>query len=83
YLNKGQLPNYSKSPYEALIEVTIDTSMSGNDLKQVLLILTQAFDEIQSEVTDSIKLNVFFDYFRQTKVPPPSPSKNDQLEIKF
>ncbi len=71
YLNKGEIPHYSDSPERALVEVTIDTNQSGKELKEVLTKLTRTFDEIKSEINDTIELRVAFDYFRQ--IPPPMP----------
>ena len=73
YLNKGKIPHYSDSPKKALVEVTIDTSKSGKDLKEVLTKLTRTFDQIQEETIDTLELKVFFDYFRQISPPPPPP----------
>ncbi|WP_232219157.1 hypothetical protein [Olleya marilimosa] len=74
YLNKGKIPYYSDSHQKALVEVTIDTSKNGKELKEVLIKLTSTFDEIKEEINDSIELRVFFDYFRQIP-PPPMPLK--------
>ncbi len=73
YLNKGKIPYYSDSPRKALVEVTIDTSKNGKELKEVLTKLTRTFDEIKEEIYDTIELRVFFDYFRQIPPPPPPP----------
>lgn len=75
YLNKGLVPNYADSPQKAIIEITIDTSKNGQELKKVLTKLTRSFDAIQKEIKDSIQLRVFFSYFRQ--IPPPPPIKKD------
>ena len=77
YLNKGAIPQYSDSPERALVEVTIDTNQSGKELKELLTRLTRSFDEIKSEINDSIELRVAFDYFRQIPPPPPPPKPND------
>lgn len=81
YLNKGKIPYYSDSPQKTLIEVTIDTSKNGKELKEVLTKLTQTFDEIKEEIDDTIELRVFFDYFRQIPPPPPPPKMEAEIEI--
>ena len=73
YLNKGEISQYSDSPERALVEVTIDTNQSGNELKVLLTRLTHSFDEIKSEINDTIELRVVFDYFRQIPPPPMPP----------
>lgn len=73
YLNKGKIPYYSDSPQSAFVEITIDTNKTGKELKEVLTKLTKSFDEIKSEIKDTIELRIFFDYLRQTIPPPPPP----------
>ncbi len=73
YLNKGEIPYYSDSPKKALVEVTLDTIKTGKELKDVLIKLTRTFDEIKTEINDTIELRVFFDYYRQIPPPPPPP----------
>lgn len=80
YLNNGKIPYYSDSPKKALVEVTIDTSKTGKELKEVLIKLTRTFDEIREEIKDTIELRVFFDYFRQIPPPPPPPKKESGNE---
>ncbi len=80
YLNKEKIPYYSDSPSKALIEVTIDTISNGMELKEVLTKLTRCFDEIKSEINDTIELRVFFDYMRQIPPPPPPPQIDYDLE---
>ncbi|HHC80878.1 MAG TPA: hypothetical protein ENK46_13410 [Flavobacteriia bacterium] len=75
YTNKNNISYYSESPYNALVEVTIDTNKSGKELKQVLTNLTSTFDEIKNELQDSIKLSIYFDYSRQTPRPPRPPKE--------
>lgn len=75
YTNKNNISYYSESPYNALVEVTIDTNKSGKELKQVLTNLTSTFDEIKNELQDSIKLSIYFDYLRQTPRPPRPPKE--------
>jgi len=62
YLNKGKIARYSTSPRRALVEITIDTNKTGKDLEKVLTKLTQSFDEIKKEISDTIELRVLFDY---------------------
>ncbi|WP_034258901.1 hypothetical protein [Aequorivita capsosiphonis] len=80
YLNDGKNLSYSVSTRRALIEVTIDTSKSGKELKEVLTKLTRSFDEIKEEVNDSIELRIFFDYFRQIPPPPLPPKMKDEYK---
>jgi len=77
YTNKGKIPYYSESPYSTLVEVTVDTSKSGKELKEDLIRLTRTFDEIKNELQDTIKLYVYFDYLRQTPRPPPPPASKE------
>ncbi len=77
YLNKGEIPYYSDSPRKALVEVTLDTSKNGKELKALLTTLTRTFDEIKEEINDTIELRVFFDYLRQTSTPMP-PKMNEE-----
>ena len=76
YTNKGEIPYYSDNPYQASVEITIDTSKTGKDLEHILKKVTRTFDEIKTEMPDTIKLNILFSYFRQTP-PPPPPPKNE------
>jgi len=69
YSNKGKIPYYPEGPEKALVEITIDTSTNGQELKEVLSKLTLSFDKIRSEIKDTIELRVFFNYF--PKIPPP------------
>jgi len=80
YQNKGKIPYYSESPNKTLVEVTIDTSKNGKELKEILIKLTRSFDEIKKETNDSIELRVFFDYFRQIPPPPPPPNMGNEYE---
>ncbi len=77
YLNKGEIPYYSDSPRKALVEVTLDTSKNGKELKALLTTLTRTFDEIKEEINDTIELRAFFDYLRQTSTPMP-PKMNEE-----
>ena len=73
YTNNGEIPYYSANFYQASVEITIDTNKTGKELKQVLKTVTRTFDEIKTEIQDSIQLNIFFSYSRQTPPPPPPP----------
>ncbi len=75
YENNGKILKYSDSPKRASIELTIDTSSNGSDLKKILLTLTKEFDILNANHMDSLELNIFFDYFRQMSIPvqPPPP----------
>ncbi|WCO03562.1 hypothetical protein [Psychroserpens ponticola] len=77
YLNKDENFRYAQSPKKALVEITIDTSKNGKELKEILIKLTRTFDEIKEETHDTLELRVFFDYFRQIP-PPPKPSKMEK-----
>ena len=79
YTNNGKIPYYSANSYQAAVEITIDTSKTGKDLEQVLKTVTRTFDEIKTEIQDSIKLNIFFSYFRQIPPPPPPPKNNNEF----
>ncbi|WP_158977970.1 hypothetical protein [Cellulophaga sp. L1A9] len=69
YLNNGKVPNYSESSKKAFVQVTIDSSKNGKQLKDLLLKITRSFDKIKVEVNDTIELRIFLGYF--TKIPPP------------
>lgn len=71
YSNNGKNYLYPRSYKRAIVEITIDTSKKGKDLKKTLLNLTRTFDEINKELKDTLELRVFFDYFRQIPPPPP------------
>lgn len=77
YENNGEKFRYPQSDKHAMVEVTIDTILKGADLKKCLNNLTTVFDEINSQHSDSLKLRVFFDYFRQIPPPPPPPVEPD------
>jgi len=77
YLNKNKIPYYSDSPQKAYVEISIDASKNGRELKELLSKLTYTFDEIKTEIKDSIKLVIFFNNFRQIPPPPPPPKKLD------
>lgn len=69
YLNNGKDYHYPRSFKNALVEITIDTSKNGKDLKKSLINLTRVFDEVNMEIKDTLELKIFFNYFRQ--IPPP------------
>ncbi len=75
YTNNGKDFHYPRSYQRAIVEITIDTSKKGKDLKKTLLYLTKTFDEINLEVKDTLKLQIIFNYIRQIP-PPPSPPPN-------
>ena len=75
YTNNDKDFKYAQSAKRAIVEVTIDTSKSGKELKEVLTKLTRTFDQIQEETIDTLELKVFFDFFRQIPPPPPPPPK--------
>lgn len=80
YLNKGKVPYYPDAPHKAIVEITIDTSKTGKELKTVLIQLTQTFDEIKNKTNDTIELRVFFDYLRQIPpLPPPKIKSKNEL----
>lgn len=59
YQNNGKIPNYPVSAHKALIEVNIDSTKTGLEIKEILTKLTHSFDEIKSEINDSTELRVF------------------------
>lgn len=71
YQNNGKIPKYPESAHKALIEVNIDSTKVGAEIKEILKKLTRSFDEIKNEINDSTELRIFFDYY--SKVPPPPP----------
>lgn len=61
------IPNnypYSKSPQFAMLKITIDTSRTAIELKNLLIKVTRNFDEINAVNNDSLELRIYFDYFR-------------------
>ncbi len=61
-----------------MVEITIDTSKTATELKNLLLKVTRTFDEVNAVNNDSLELRIYFDYFRQIP-PPPAPPRN--LEV--
>ena len=82
YTNNGKNYRYSDSPKRAIVELNIDTNKTGTDLKKILINLTRTFDEVKSEVKDSIELRLIFNYFRRNPPPPPPPPTPIELEKK-
>ena len=78
YLNNDENFRYAQSSKKALVEVTIDTSKNGKELKKILTKLTRTFDEIKEETKDTLELRIFFDYFRQISPPPPPPKMENE-----
>lgn len=69
YLNNGKIDNYPVSADRALVLITLKDNQNVNDLKNHLLEITKAFDEINKENKDSLRLNIFI----ENLVPPPPP----------
>jgi hypothetical protein len=69
YLNNGKIDNYPDSADRALVLITLKDNQNVNDLKNHLLTITKAFDEINKENKDSLRLNIFI----ENLVPPPPP----------
>lgn len=81
YTNNGKDFRYPDSPERAGVEITLDTNKTAYDLKQCLINLTRIFDEVNSEVKDTLQLRFIFDYFRQiTPPPPPIPNEIQSVE---
>jgi hypothetical protein len=78
FMNKGIDPNFSDSPEKTIVQVTLDTTRTANDLKSLLINLTQTFDEINTEVKDSLELRLKFYYFPEIL---PKPSITDIIKI--
>ena len=62
FTNNGTNFKYSDSPKKAIVELNLNSGTNGKELKKILINLTDVFDEINSEIIDSLELNVFFDY---------------------
>ena len=62
FTNNGTNFKYSDSPEKAIVELNLNSGTNGKELKKILINLTDVFDEINSEIIDSLELNVFFDY---------------------
>ncbi|ADV50842.1 hypothetical protein Celal_3581 [Cellulophaga algicola DSM 14237] len=69
YLNNGAVPYYAESPNKAFIQVTLNNSKNGKQLKELLIKITRSFDKVKEEVKDTIELRILFDYL--TPMPPP------------
>ncbi|GAA3777742.1 hypothetical protein GCM10022271_07440 [Corallibacter vietnamensis] len=80
YLDIHKNYPYSKFPQVPIIEVEIDTNRTGKELKSFLISITRTFDEIKTEVNDSIELTIFFNWFRQVP-PPPKPPLKDMSKV--
>ncbi|WP_008639094.1 hypothetical protein [Bizionia argentinensis] len=80
YQNNGEIPNYPVSSHKALIEVNIDSTKTGLEIKEILTKLTHSFDEIKSEINDSTELRVLFDYYRNVPPPPPPPKTENEFD---
>lgn len=76
YANNGQKFSYPKSYSKAIVEITLDTNATNEDLKQSLIKLTRAFDEVNLELKDSLELRTYLRIFRQTP-PPPAPKEEN------
>lgn len=82
YTNNGKNFRYPESAERAAVEITLDTNKTANELRHSLINLTRTFDEVNSEVKDTLQLKFIFDYFRQIPPPPPPPKLNDNKENK-
>jgi len=80
YQNNGKIPNYPVSAHKALIEVNIDSTKTGLEIKGILTKLTHSFDEIKREINDSTELRVFFNYYRNVPPPPPPPKTENEYD---
>ncbi|MCY2686791.1 hypothetical protein [Salinimicrobium sp. TH3] len=77
YTNNGKNWRYPDSSVRAGVEITLDTNRTANELKNSLINLTRTFDEVNSEVKDTLQLKFIFDYFRQIPPPPPPPKPDN------
>jgi len=75
YTNNGKNFRYPDTSDHAGVEITLDTNKTANELKHSLINLTRIFDEVNSEVNDTLQLKFIFDYFRQIPPPPPPPKQ--------
>ncbi len=71
YLNKGQIEGYATSADRAIVLITLKNDQDIKDLNKYLLNTTKAFDEMNTENKDSLRLNILI----EDLVPPP-PSLN-------
>jgi len=65
YTNNGKNYKYSDSPQKSVVEINLDSNKTAKELKQLLTNLTYTFDEINNEVTDTLQLVIFFNYFNE------------------
>jgi len=70
YNNNGNNMDYAESTEKAWVEIEIDTSDSGLELKKVISKVVKTFDKINKHHKDSLKLKIGLSYFHQ--IPPPS-----------
>lgn len=77
YTNNGKNYKYSDSPQKSVVEINLDSNKTAKDLKQLLTNLTDTFDEINNEVSDTLQLVIFFNYFNEvpSTTPPISNEK--------
>jgi len=68
-LNFGKLNQYSDSPERLIIIVNVEI----DELENSLIELFEYYNEIKSESTDSIKLNINFSRWLEPRPPPPVP----------
>lgn len=53
--------NYQKNPNIIRLAIDIDTNSTGKQLKKVLIKTTDSFEKVKEEVSDSIRLILYFD----------------------
>ena len=67
--NSRKFYNYQKSPNTARVAIDIDTNSAGKDIKKMLIQTTNAFDEVQKTLTDSLHLLIYFDFIQSLPKP--------------
>ena len=69
YLNNGKIEDYAVSADRAIILISLNADQNVKDLKKYLIKITKAFDEINKENKDSLRLNIFI----ENLIPQPHP----------
>ncbi|WP_165749841.1 hypothetical protein [Cellulophaga sp. Z1A5H] len=80
YLNNGAVPYYAESPNKAFIQVTLNNSKNGKQLKELLIKITRSFNKVREEVKDTIELRILFDYLTTIPPPPLPPFHSNKIE---
>lgn len=68
-LNYGKNRDYSDSPNKAIVQVSLDSLNSANDLKAMLSKITKSFDSFKTK-DKNLNLMINFNYWKRFPIPP-------------